>query len=74
MVKLKLREIGNSVGVILPADLLARLRVCPGDYLYLAEVPNGVELAVYDEVTARQLELAEEIFVEDRELLHKLAR
>jgi len=74
MVKLKLRDIGNSVGVILPADILARLRVGSGDYLHVMEVPHGVELAVYDEVTARQLELADEIFVEDRELLHKLGQ
>jgi len=42
MSSLKLTGICNSVGVVLPKDLLARLRVSKGDRLYAVETPNGI--------------------------------
>ena len=48
MLKLKLRPIGNSVGVILPVELLSRLRVAAGDELFVNESTSGVELSAYD--------------------------
>ena len=48
MLKLKLRPIGNSVGVILPAQLLNRLKVEAGDELFVNENPEGIELSAYD--------------------------
>ena len=44
MATLKLRAIGDSVGVVLPKDLLARLRVGDGDTLQVVETPNGFQL------------------------------
>ena len=72
--KLKITTIGNSAGVILPKELLARLRVDKGDELYALETPDGITLTVYDPVLAEQMEVAERIMREDRNVLHKLAR
>jgi putative addiction module antidote len=72
--KLKITAIGNSAGVILPKELLARLRVEKGDELYAVETPDGVRLTTYDPVFAAQMDVAERIMREDRELLRRLAQ
>lgn len=72
--KLKVTTIGNSAGVILPKELLARLRVETGDELYALETPEGITLTVYDPALAAQMEVAERIMREDRNVLHKLAQ
>ena len=71
--KLKLTAIGNSAGVILPKELMARLRVEKGDELYAVETPDGVRLTTYDPVFAAQMEVAEQIMRDRRDLLRKLA-
>jgi putative addiction module antidote len=71
--KLKITAIGNSAGVILPKELLARLRVDKGDELYAVETPDGIRLTTYDPVFAAQMEVAERIMREDRAILRKLA-
>ena len=70
---LKLTTIGNSVGVVLSKELLSKLRSEKGDLLYVTETPNGIELSPYDPEFALQMELAEEIMREDRDVLKKLA-
>lgn len=72
--KLKITTIGNSAGVILPRDLLARLRLEKGDELYALETPDGIRLTTYDPELAAQMEAAEQIMREDRLVLHKLAK
>lgn len=72
--KLKLTSIGNSAGVILPKELLARLRIEKGDELYAFETPDGIRLSVYDPTLAAQMEVAEQVMREDRQVLHKLAQ
>ncbi|MGH8191775.1 MAG: AbrB/MazE/SpoVT family DNA-binding domain-containing protein [Rhodanobacteraceae bacterium] len=71
--KLKITTIGNSAGVILPRELLARLRVEKGDELYALETPDGVRLTTYDPTLAQQMEVAEQVMRKDRNLLRKLA-
>ena len=71
--KLKITAIGNSAGVILPKELLARLRVEKGDEIYALETPDGVRLTSYDPVFAAQMEVAERVMREDRAVLRKLA-
>jgi putative addiction module antidote len=73
MTKLKLAAIGNSTGVILPKEVLHRLRVKRGDTLVLLETPGGIELTPYDPEFAEQMDLAEEVMRQDREILKKLA-
>lgn len=72
--KLKITAIGNSAGLILPRELLARLRVEKGDELYALETPDGVRLTTYDPELSAQMEVAEEVMRKRRSLLHKLAQ
>lgn len=72
--KLKITTIGNSSGIILPNDLLSRLRVDKGDELYALETPDGLRLTTYDPEFAAQMDVAEEIMRKRRNLLHKLAQ
>lgn len=71
---LKLIQVGGSVGVILPKETLAKLRVGKGDTLFLTEGPEGYRLTPYDPEFERDMELAEEIMREDRDLLRALAK
>lgn len=72
--KLKITTIGNSAGVILPRELLARLRVAKGDALYATELADGIKLTPYDPKLAGQMEVAERVMREDRNVLRKLAK
>ena len=72
--KLKISSIGNSAGVILPKELLARLRLEKGDELFALETPGGIVLTTYDPELAAQMEVAEQVMREDRHVLHKLAQ
>ena len=58
MVKLKVRAVGTSAGVILPKETLNHLGVSEGDDLFLLETPNGYEVTPYDPEFERQLESA----------------
>ena len=71
--KLKLTAIGNSTGVILPRELLEKLRVDRGDELMVLETPDGIKLTAYDPEFAEQMEVAEKIMRDRRDLLRKLA-
>ncbi|MET0230219.1 MAG: AbrB/MazE/SpoVT family DNA-binding domain-containing protein [Rhodanobacteraceae bacterium] len=71
--KLKITTIGNSVGVVLPRELLARLRVEKGDTLYVTELPDGIKLAPFDPDFAAKMEVAESVMRRRRDLLRKLA-
>lgn len=70
---LKITTVGNSVGVVLPKEILERLRVQKGDTLYVTETPDGIELRAYDEEFAEQMAIAEQVMREDRDVLRKLA-
>lgn len=72
--KLKITTVGNSAGVILPRELLARLRVEKGDELYALETPGGIVLTTYDPELAAQMDVAEDVMRDRRTLLHKLAQ
>lgn len=72
--KLKITAIGNSAGLILPKELLSRLRVDKGDELFVVDTPDGIALTAYDPSRAEELEVAERIMREDRNVLRKLAK
>jgi putative addiction module antidote len=74
MTALKITAVGNSVGVLLPRELIAKLRVEKGDLLHVIETENGIELTPYDPVFEGQMALAEDIMREDRDVLRKLAK
>lgn len=71
--KIKITTIGNSAGVVLPKDLLARLRLGKGDELFVSELPDGIKLSPFDPEFARQMEVAEKVMRKDRNVLRKLA-
>lgn len=71
--KLKLTAIGNSTGVILPKELLEKLRVQRGDELMVLETPDGITLTPFDPQFAAQMEIAEKVMRQRRNLLRKLA-
>ena len=75
MSAIKLTQIGNSVGVILPKEVLARLKVGKGDSLYVSDAANGgVNLTPYDADFERQMEAARGIMKKRRNVLRELAK
>ena len=72
---LKVKKIGNSVGVILPKDLLARLRLQEGDVLHVVEqTERSVKLSPYDPKQAKAMEIARRSFREYAETYKALAK
>ena len=69
----KITQIGNSVGIILPRKVLNRLHVEKGDTLYVTDSPEGVLLSPYNAAFARKLEALEQVMRENRDVLKKLA-
>lgn len=75
MSALKVTQIGNSVGVILPKEVLAKLNVGKGDTVYLTEAANGgFNLTPYDEEFERQMQAARRIMKKRRNVLRELAK
>ena len=72
MTTLKLTAIGNSTGVILPREILQRMRVDRGDTLSVIETPDGIQLTPYNPEAAAQMDVAEEVMRQDRDVLRKL--
>ena len=74
MTALKLTQIGNSVGVILPKELLARLKVEKGDTLFVTDSSAGITLTPYDPDLAAEVERGREFMREFRDTFHELAK
>lgn len=71
---LKITRIGNSAGIVLPKDVLARLRVGLGDEVYVTEAPDGVRITAADPSFAAKMAVAEQVMREDRDILRELAK
>lgn len=74
MLELKVRKIGNSLGVVLTKEAVARLRVAEGESLYITESEDGYRLTGYNENFSRQVKEAEKIMRQDRNLLRELSK
>lgn len=74
MTALKLTQIGNSVGVILPKEILAKLKLEKGDTVFVTDAVNGVTLTPYDPAMDEQLKLGREFMREFRDTFHQLAK
>ena len=75
MAALKITQIGNSYGVILPKEMLARLKVEKGDALFVSEAANGgYNITPYDPAVDEQLKLGREFMREYRDTFHQLAK
>jgi putative addiction module antidote len=74
IVTAKVTTVGNSTGIVLPKEVLAKLRVGKGDELCFMETPDGFKLTPYDPQFAEIMEAAEQIMREDRDVLRALAK
>ena len=74
MFTLKLTQIGNSVGVILPKEVLARLKLEKGSSVFVTETPTGYVLTPYDPSLGEQIEAGREFMQEYRDTFHQLAK
>ena len=74
MVNLKIRKVGNSLGVVLPREVLKQLHIGDGDKVYLTEAPDGsFRITPYDPEFEKQMRLAEEGMARYRNTLRALA-
>jgi putative addiction module antidote len=74
MVKLKVTTIGSSAGVVIPKEVLSRLKIAKGDSIFLTESPDGVRLTPYDPEFEEQMSLARKFMRENRDVLRELAK
>jgi putative addiction module antidote len=75
MVALKARKIGNSLGLVLPKEVLGHLRANEGEDLFLLEGPNNsYRLTALDPTFQKKMEKAEEIMARYRNTLNVLAK
>ncbi|MBT9538575.1 AbrB/MazE/SpoVT family DNA-binding domain-containing protein [Thiobacillus sp.] len=71
---LKLTQIGNSVGLILPKEILARLKLEKGDTVFVTETPEGVAVTPYDPSLEEQIEAGRAFMRDFRDTFHELAK
>ena len=71
---LKLTQIGNSVGVILPKEVLARLKLEKGDTVFVTDAANGITLTPYSSEFEAQMTLGRQFMKERRDVLRELAK
>jgi putative addiction module antidote len=74
MIELKLTAVGNSVGVVLPKEALARMKLDKGDRLYMTETPDGYRLTPYNPEFETQMNAARKIMKKRRAVLRELAK
>ena len=74
MIALKLTQIGNSTGVVLPKEALEKLHVSKGDVIYLTETPDGFRITPYDSEFEQQMTVAKEVMKKRRNVLRELAK
>jgi putative addiction module antidote len=75
MVELKVRKFGNSLGVVLPKEVINRLHTGDGEALFLIEGPDGgYQLTPYDPGFEKKMAKADAIINRYRNTLHVLAK
>lgn len=74
MLELKVTAVGNSLGVVLPREALARMKLAKGDTLYITETPDGYRLTPYSPEFEAQMEAARTVMKKRRAALHELAK
>ncbi len=75
MLELKVRKFGNSLGVLLPREVINRLHTGDGERLFLIEAPDGTyQLTPYDPAFEKKMAKAENIIARYRNTLHALAK
>ena len=72
--ELKLRKIGNSLGVVLPKEALAHLKAQEGDSVVLTETPEGFHVTASDPEFARTMAIFDDLSRRYRNALRELAK
>ncbi len=74
MLKLKITAIGSSSGVILPKEVLSRLKVEKGDQVFMVETKDGYLITPYDPSLDDQLKAGRDFMKEERDTFRALAK
>ena len=74
VLQLKLRKVGNSIGVVLPKEALAHLNADDGDAIYLTDTDDGFRITANNPEFARKLKIAENLSRRYRNALKELAK
>jgi len=74
MSRIKVRRFGNSLGIVLPREVVNHLQTGDGQTLFLIEAPDGYRLTPYDPAFERKMAKAEDIIRRYRNTLHELAK
>jgi putative addiction module antidote len=74
MFKLKVTTVGNSTGIVLPKEVLAKMQIEKGDSLYLTETANGFEISPYDPTFEAEMATARQVMKQYRNALRELAK
>jgi len=72
--KLKVTQVGNSLGTTFSKDVAARLKIARGDTLFVTEAPGGYLLTPYDPEFETQMTHARKIMKKRRNALRELAQ
>jgi putative addiction module antidote len=71
---LKLTRIGNSTGVVLPKEILAKLGAAAGDYVSVADTDNGIEITPHRDDFEAQMTIARDVMERRKRALRELAK
>ncbi|MFN3911694.1 AbrB/MazE/SpoVT family DNA-binding domain-containing protein [Hyphomonas sp.] len=74
MTRLKIRKIGNSLGVVLPKDVLDMLGAAEGDAVSFARTAHGIMVSVSDAEGEKLREMAADVMKRRRKALKVLAQ
>jgi putative addiction module antidote len=73
MATLKLTAVGTSTGVVIPKEMLNRMKVVRGDTLHVVETPDGYLLTPFDPAVSAQVEAGRKFMKEYRDTFKVLA-
>jgi putative addiction module antidote len=69
----KITQIGNSVGIVLPREVLSKLKAEKGDVVYITDAPDGIYITPYDQHFGEEMEAARSVMRQHRDVLRRLA-
>ena len=74
MLKVKVTQVGNSMGILLPKEVLNKMKAGKGDTLYLVEGPDGYTVTPYSQGFEEQIDAATVVMKKYGNALRKLAK
>lgn len=74
MLKVKVTQVGNSLGILIPKEALHKMKAAKGDTLYLVESPEGYTITPYQQDFEHQMEAADKVMKQFKNALRELAK